>query len=207
MAMNSMDDIIALTTRALQEGRTVLYPTDTIWGVGCDAASAAAIDRLYLLKERDSSKSMLVLIGQTLCQHLLQGGLPQPLQATLTALLLASPRPTTVIVPAGLGLVEALLEGHLIADNLLAADGSLGLRVPQHAFCQQLLTRLDRPIVSSSANFSGQPSPTCYEEITAELKGRLDYCVPNLPALQSHRQQGSRILKLSPAGDIITIRD
>lgn len=206
--ITNIGTIEMLTAEALSAGRTILYPTDTIWGVGCDAGCAAAIHKLYQLKERDRSKSMLVLIGQAVCRELLLNLLPnRPLHDQLHTLLLASPRPTTVIIPSGLGIVEGLTERHLVDSSLLAADGSLGLRMPQHPFCQRLLTLLGRPIVSSSANLSGQPTPTTYEEISAELKQRVDYCVPHLPHLQSHCRQSSRILKLSPTGDIIIIRE
>ena len=96
--------------------------------------------------------------------------------------------------------------GDAIADNLAAADGSLGIRIPQHAFCQEVIHRLGAPLVSTSANLSGRPSPQNYEEIEEELKRRVDFCVPPLPELLSTETRGSRIVKLLPDGTTTILR-
>ncbi len=180
-----MEQIIEQTVEVLQQGGTILYPTDTIWGVGCDACNASAVEKLYALKERDRSKSMLVLVetGKWKAE--------------------SGDRPTTFILPYAVWHDEM---GLTVAANLLAEDGSLGVRVPRHPFCQEVLHRLGAPLVSTSANLSGRPSPRIYEEIEDELKCRVDWCVPPLPEFMSAEMQGSRIVKIGSDGSQTVIR-
>lgn len=178
-----MTEIIEQAIEVLQNGGLILYPTDTIWGIGCDATNAAAVERLYEIKQRDRSKSMLILIPTGTYQH--------PLANT--------ERPTTFIVPT-----ESL--GQQIADNLAATDGTIGIRMPKHPFCEPLLHAFSKPIVSTSANFSGHPSPTTAADIDPELKGLVDYCVPALAEFESGEQKASKIIKITD-NDIIVIRD
>lgn len=182
----NMNEVIRLTVDALRQGKTLLYPTDTIWGLGCDARNSDAVEKLYLLKERDRSKSMLVLLPEG-------PGIPEPPDS----------RPTTFILPRERW--QALL-GDGIAPNLPAADGSLGVRVPRHAFCQEVIRLLGAPLVSTSANLSGRPSPRNYNEIEDELRRRVDFCVPPLPELMSEETRGSRIVKLNADGSTTVIR-
>lgn len=179
---------------ALRAGHTILYPTDTIWGVGCDAANDGAIEKLYQIKERDRSKSMLILVSKKLATELF------PATSSYWQYLLA-PRPTTVIFPEGMGIVEMLLTHNMLSHSLLAADGSIGIRVPQHEHLQQWLTAFGKPIVSTSANLSGQPAPQSYNDISPMLKTRIDYCVPCLETFASKQTSGSRILKLTTDGE------
>lgn len=179
------DDVIS----ALRGGHTILYPTDTIWGVGCDATNDNAIEKLYQIKERDHSKSMLILVSKALARDVF------PATSSYWSYLIA-PRPTTVIFPKGWGVVETLLRRNLLSHHLLATDGSIGIRVPQHEYLQQWLTIFERPVVSTSANLSGQPSPQSYKDISPLLKERIDYCVPFLEVFASQHITGSRILKL-----------
>ena len=180
-----MENAITLAVAALRRGGIILYPTDTIWGLGCDARNAAAVERLYDIKERDRSKSMLVLVENGKWESEGDG------------------RPTTYILPESRW--RTVLGGG-VAPNLPAADGSLGLRVPRHAFCQEVLRRLGAPLVSTSANFSGCPSPKAYEEIDEALKRRVDYCVPPLPAFACGGSRGSRIVKVESDGSETVIR-
>ena len=181
----SMEDVIRQTVEALLRGGTILYPTDTIWGIGCDARTAAAVERLYAIKERDRSKSMLVLVERGKRKE--EKG----------------ERPTTYILPRAIWHGEMHLE---VADNLPAEDGTLGVRVPRHAFCQEVLRRLGAPIVSTSANLSGRPSPIYYNDIEEELKRRVDFCVPPLADFESHETRGSRIVKVNTDGTETVIR-
>ena len=176
----NMDEVIRQTVEALQQGKTLLYPTDTIWGIGCDARNREAVERLYSIKERDHAKSMIVLSPDY-----------------------PGDRPTTFILPRQRW--QSLL-GDGLADNLPAADGSLGIRVPNHTFCQEVIRRLGAPLVSTSANLSGHPSPKTYNEIEEELKRRVDFCVPPLPELLSEETRGSRIVKLNSDGTTTVIR-
>ena len=180
-----MEQEITRAVEVLRAGGTLLYPTDTIWGIGCDARNADAVERLYAIKERDRSKSLLVLVENA-------GWRTED-----------GARPTTYILPR-----EVWHDGmHLaVAPNLPADDGTLGVRVPQHAFCQEVIRRLGAPLVSTSANLSGHPSPQSYYDIEEELKRRVDYCVAPLPAFFSGRTQGSRIVKLHPDGSETVIR-
>lgn len=176
----------------LRHGGVILYPTDTIWGIGCDASNADTVEKIYSIKHRDHSKSMLLLAD---IDSFRTG------DATIDSLLLDSSRPTTVIMPLGL-----LPDDIRIAPNLPAADGTIGIRLPRHPFCQELIKKLDNPLVSTSANFSGQPSPTCYEEISDELKSAVDICVPNTAETAAGANTGSKIVKVSHDGEVIVIR-
>ena len=177
---------------ALRQGQTILYPTDTIWGIGCDATNPDAVERIYAIKQRDHSKSMLILATEQM--------LSSDLSSEVRQLLLHSPRPTTVILPAALLATP-------VAHNLPATDGTIGVRIPRFDFCQQLLVQLGSPLVSTSANLSGHPSPTCYADIAPELKQRIDLCLPDHPTFHHPLAAPSRILKLLPDGTLATLRD
>ena len=177
---------------ALRQGHTLLYPTDTIWGIGCDATNADAVERIYAIKQRDHSKSMLILATEQM--------LTPDTPAEALQLLLRSPRPTTVILPASMLAVP-------IAHNLPAADGTVGVRIPQFDFCQQLLHELGCPLVSTSANLSGYPSPATYADIDPTLKQRIDCCLPDHPSFHHPTIAPSRIIKVMLDGTLATLRD
>ncbi|MBR6048941.1 MAG: Sua5/YciO/YrdC/YwlC family protein [Bacteroidales bacterium] len=185
-----MEQIIQQTVEALQRDATLLYPTDTIWGIGCDARNTAAVERLYTIKGRDHSKSMLILCAS----EQMESGKWRVKNGE---------RPTTYILPETIWRRELKVA---IADNLCAADGTLGIRIPNHPFCQEVIRRLGAPLVSTSANLSGHPSPKNYHEIEDELRRRVDFCVPPLPALLSEETRGSRIVKVNPDGTTTVIR-
>ena len=180
-----MEHIIQQTVEALRLGKTILYPTDTIWGIGCDARNSDAVERLYAIKERDRSKSMLVLVASDQWPVASEG------------------RPTTYILPREVWHDKMHLE---VAPNLPANDSTLGVRMPQHAFCQEVIRRLGAPLVSTSANLSGRPSPRLYNEIEEELKRRVDFCVAPLPEFLSGETRGSRIVKVAADGTQTVIR-
>lgn len=181
----NQEEVIQQTVEALRRGGTILYPTDTIWGIGCDARNAEAVERLYAIKERDRSKSMLLLVESGKWKVESVG------------------RPTTYILPREQW--QPML-GDAVAHNLPAEDGTLGIRVPNHAFCQEVMRRLGAPLVSTSANLSGRPSPQTYNDIEDALKQRVDYCVPPLPEFESHETRGSRIVKIAADGTETVIR-
>lgn len=195
MNMAHLEDIVVDACRFLRQGSTLLYPTDTIWGLGCDAANAAAVDSLYALKRRDPSKSMLVLCADMAMAEALAGSLSDEVKA----LLMSEERPTTVILPVG--------EEARLASNLLAADGTIGIRIPRMEFCQRLLHTFGGPIVSTSANFSGQPAPASFGQIADELKQRVGFVVS--PEMESPHAatRSSRIVKLLENGKMVVIRD
>lgn len=186
--MDMKNDCIEKALSVLEAGGTLLYPTDTIWGIGCDATNAEAVERIYAIKERDHSKSMLILCADEAMRS-------RYVDDTLAPRTADSDRPTTIIFP----------QARHLPENLLAADGSIGIRIPDMEFCQQLLKAFDRPIVSTSANLSGEPSPRCFNEISMRLIERVDHVVENRPEY-NRESTGSRIIKLTDNG-IITIRE
>ncbi len=186
-----MEQIFKQTVETLRRGGTILYPTDTIWGLGCDARNADAVNRLYAIKQRDHTKSMLVLCTENILSD--NSGFPG----------CSDSRPTTYILPAAMW--QPLFAAPL-ADNLAATDGSLGIRLVRHDFCRRVVDALGAPLVSTSANFSGRPSPASHSDIDPALLHRVDYAVPPLPIFESHETRGSRIVKLEPDGQQTIIR-
>lgn len=178
--------------QTLRAGGLILYPTDTIWGIGCDATDAAAIDRIYRLKQRDESKSLIILIADKR-DILKYTAAPNP---AIFDYLGQTERPTTVIYENALGL----------PDNLVSADGSIAIRLVKEPFCNALIRRLGKPIVSTSANISGDPAPASFSKITDQVKKGVDYIVDyrqddDTPAVSS------RIIKMGHEGTIKIIRE
>lgn len=147
----------------LKDGRLILYPTDTIWGIGCDATNKQAVEKIYALKKRSDEKSMIVLVAdeRDVMQHVAAPDL------ALFDYLATTVKPTTVIYDGALG----------FANNLVANDGSIAIRICHDEFCRHLLRRFRKPIVSTSANISGMPSPKNFKEIPEEIKNGVDYIV------------------------------
>lgn len=190
--MNTFKDFIFAAIDTLSQGGTLLYPTDTIWGIGCDATVSAAVDKVYSIKRRDHGKSMLVLCSDIPMVERYIGRVGDREKKLLMSL----DRPTTLIMP---------VSKDVLADNLRADDGTIGVRLPRMELCQTLLRELDRPIVSTSANFSGAPSPSCFDEIDCKLLERVDYCFP--ASFEKGRGAvSSRIVKINPDGSIAVIR-
>ena len=187
------NELLSTVVAALKLGETLLYPTDTIWGVGCDATNVAAVEKIYTLKQRDHSKSMLILCSDAAMVERFVGSV----DANVADLLCGSERPTTVIMP---------LQQDILASSLAAADGTIGVRIPRMDFCQRMLEMLGRPVVSTSANLSGRPSPASYSEIDEDLKTRVDLCVP-AEYEEKTAGQSSRIVKVLSDGCVSVIRD
>ena len=147
----------------LRNGGLILYPTDTIWGIGCDATNETAVDKIYKLKNRSDEKAMIVLVAdeRDIMQHVAAPDL------SLFDYLETTTKPTTVIYESALG----------FADNLIGKDGSIAVRICKDEFCRHLLKRFKRPIVSTSANISGMASPKNFEEISDEIKNGVDHIV------------------------------
>lgn len=161
--MNTFDNDIEPCLQTLRNGGIILYPTDTIWGLGCDATNAAAVQKIYALKQREELKSMIVLVAD---ERDVLHYVAAPDLAVFDYLQVQA-RPTTVIYPGAIGL----------AANLVAADGSVGIRICQDAFCRHLIRRFRRPLVSTSANISGAPSPASFSVIDPAVKNGVDYIV------------------------------
>lgn len=147
----------------LQKGGTILYPTDTVWGIGCDATDAAAAEKIIALKQRPQQKSFVVLVASE--KDVLQYTAAPDL--AVFDYLQRVRKPTTVIYDHALGL----------AENVISEDGSVAIRICHDEFCRHLIKRLRKPVVSTSANLSGEPSPSRFSEIPAAVKQGVDYIV------------------------------
>lgn len=149
--------------RALREGGLILYPTDTVWGIGCDATNEEAVQKVYDLKKRTDEKALIVLVADE--RDVLQYTAAPDL--AVFDFLQTQSKPTTVIYEGALGL----------APNLAGEDGSVGIRICNEPFCKHLIRRLRKPIVSTSANISGEPAPRIFGEIQEEIKKAVNYIV------------------------------
>ncbi len=147
----------------LKKGGVILYPTDTIWGIGCDATSEEAVMRIYQLKKREDSKSMIILMADE--REVLQYVAAPDL--AVFDFLEEQTRPTTIIFEGAIGL----------PSNLIAADGSIAIRIVKDPFCRHLIRRLRKPIVSTSANISGQASPASFADIPLQIIKAVDHVV------------------------------
>lgn len=186
-----MNKDIEKAIEVLNNGGIILYPTDTIWGIGCDATNKDAVARIYELKKREDSKSMLVLLNhENRLTHYLE-----EVPEIAWEILEVADKPMTIIYPGAKN----------FADNLVASDGSIGIRIAKDEFCDKLLNRFKKPLVSTSANISGAPSAAFFDEISDEIKTGVDYIV-------EHRQddmvsrQASSIMKIGLGGEIQILR-
>lgn len=175
----------------LKNGGVILYPTDTIWGLGCDAANPEAVERIYRIKGRAESKAMLVLVGSEQQLHSAVAHIPE----ISWELIDAAVHPLTIVYDHPRGL----------ASNLIAPDGSAGIRITHESFSRTLCQRFGRPIVTTSANRSGQPAPKTYSEIPAIIKTQVDYIVKYSRNSQIPNT-ASNIIKISDGGVVKVIR-
>jgi len=176
----------------LLRGDIIMYPTDTIWGIGCDATNAKAVDKVYSAKNRTESKSMIVLLSD---YHQL-GHYIEKIPSTAAALIESIDKPLTIIYDGAKNL----------APNLIASDGTIAIRIVKHDFCKALIQRLGKPIVSTSANISGSPSPLFFNHIEDPIKKKVDYIV-KLEQSYSGINKASTIIKLESNGRYTIIRE
>ncbi len=202
-----VNEILAEAVKVLREGGVILYPTDTIWGIGCDATNPEAVAKVYGIKKRPDSKS-LVLLADSLD---MVGRYVREIPDIAVQLVEVNDRPMTIIYPdaiCGKAPAEgskAVADRHFLAYNAVAEDGSVGIRVPMNEFCRNLCYRLGRPVVSTSANLSGEASPERYADIPQEIISAVDYVVD--PALERDSQgKASQIIKVGLRGEIQIIR-
>lgn len=186
-----MTEDIRKACEVLEQGGLILYPTDTIWGIGCDATNEAAVQRVYELKKRADHKAMLVLIDSEAKLDRYVEEVPD----IAWDLIEVADKPLTIIYSGAKNL----------APGLIGEDGSIGIRITQEVFSKRLCERFRRPLVSTSANLSGEPSPANFQQISDEIKAGVDYIV-------TYRQDDtsmaapSNILKLGAGGEIQIIR-
>jgi L-threonylcarbamoyladenylate synthase len=196
------EEILAEALKTLRAGGTILYPTDTVWGLGCDATNPSAVARIYEIKHRADSKSLVLLA----CDLDMVARYVKEIPSIAVDLVEVNDAPMTLIYPGAIA-GEAGAEGdrwHL-AHNTVAEDGSVGIRIPLMDWCKQLVFKLGRPIVSTSANISGEPTPLRFSEIDPAIKEAVDFVVPPSVDTQS-TGKASQILKVGLKGEIEIIR-
>ena len=175
----------------LRTGGTILYPTDTIWGIGCNATDPAAVKKIFEIKQRAESKSLIVLLAdlRDINKYISR---PEPYLfdyfQTIT-------RPTTVVYEGAVGL----------AENLIAADGSVAIRVVKEDFCRHLIKRFGHPLVSSSANISGKETPGLFKDIADEIRDAVDYVVKYRQSDETPAK-ASAVVRFNSSGEIIILR-
>ncbi|GHV01419.1 threonylcarbamoyl-AMP synthase [Bacteroidia bacterium] len=188
-----MEEDIVQALAALRAGGLILYPTDTVWGIGCDATNEAAVEKIYELKRSDDKHSMIVLAGHIDRIARYVGRVPE----VAWQLLELADKPLTLILPGAAG----------VAPNLIPEQGTLGVRVPDHEFCRQLLRRFGKPIVSTSANISGRPTPAKGGEIAKEIIAGVDYIVASPASVGKMTGRPSSIIALGPGGEVKIVRE
>jgi len=183
-------DELNTTLIHLKQGGLILYPTDTVWGIGCDATNHDAVQKIYDLKKRTERKSMICLVAnnEMLKKHI------KEIPITALNILKNAQQPTTIIYD----------EPQNLATNLISNNNTIAIRIPDNEFCIQLLQQFNRPIVSTSANISTQPTPNSFKEISEEILKGVDYIV-NLPSEKSSLKPSS-ILKITNDETVTVIR-
>ena len=175
----------------LKDQQILLYPTDTVWGLGCDATSEDAVNAIFKLKQRSESKSLIILVDGI---EMLQQYIPEVSEEVLE-LVNTTKKPITIIYNNPIGL----------AKNVIASDVTVAIRIPQNNFCKGLIKAFGKPIVSTSANISGVATPKCFKEISPAILDSVDYIV-NLQR-ETVSDKSSTILKVAENGEIIVLRN
>ena len=205
--------IIQEAVKVLREGGVILYPTDTVWGIGCDATNEKAVARVFEIKRRSEAKSLVLLA----CDLDMVAKYIKEIPSIAIDLVEVNDAPMTIIYPGA----------QYLAPNAVAEDGSVGIRIPlieeedadadtprkaapkgsltAGAFCRELVRRLRRPLVSTSANISGEPTPASFAEISEEIKAAVDYVVPK-PFGAGATGRSSQIIKLGLDGEVQILR-
>jgi L-threonylcarbamoyladenylate synthase len=185
-----MQDEIVKAYEVIKEGGIILYPTDTVWGIGCDATNADAVARIYKLKQRAETQSMIVLMNGEKMMYTVFKDIPEVAWQIMDL----SENPTTMVLD----------NPRNVAPNLRAPDKTLGIRIIKEPFCFKLLERMKKPLVSTSANISGQPTPKSFKEISPEIIKGVDYVVN----LHKDKIAGkpSTIIKLTSDSQVKVIR-
>ncbi|EFA44894.1 Sua5/YciO/YrdC/YwlC family protein [Hallella bergensis DSM 17361] len=185
------EEDIKNAVEVLKQGGVILYPTDTVWGIGCDATNTEAVAKVYRIKKRDDSKALICLVDSDARLQRYVRNVP----AIAWDLLDVADKPTTVILDGAVNL----------APNLIAEDGSIALRITSEPFSKELCYRFQKALVSTSANISGEPPAQNYKDISEELLNSVDYvCYSRRNEHKPHTP--SSIIKLGPSGEVTVIR-
>jgi L-threonylcarbamoyladenylate synthase len=188
--MDYREDINA-ALKILREGGVIIYPTDTIWGLGCDATNQKAVEKIFAIKKREESKSLIILVnGYQMLERYVES-IPEAAASILDV----ADKPITIIYPKGKNL----------APSVLSAGGSVGIRICSDDFCNELITRFRKPIVSTSANLSDMPSPRNFTEISEQIISSADYVVKHRQ-WETETKTPSSVIKVEDDGVIFIIR-
>ncbi len=185
-----MQEVIQKCIEVLKSGGVILYPTDTVWGIGCDATNEDAVKKIFEIKKRNDAKSLITLVCN---DGMLQKHVSDVPELAWDIIDLAT-KPTTIIYP----------KGKQLAHNAIAEDGSIGIRLIKNDFCNKLIYKLNKPIISTSANITGKSTPQNFSAISEEIKSNVDFIVP--ANLDQGNQSPSSVLKLALNGEIQVIR-
>ncbi len=191
MRSNLMEEEIQNTLAILRKGGVILYPTDTVWGLGCDARNKEAVNKLFKIKQRAEYKSMVVLV----CDETMINRYVKEVPEVTWELLESAEEPLTIIYP----------DGRMLAENIIAADGSVGIRLVKDQFCNTLIHKFGKPIASTSANISGEPYPSSFSDIKLDILNKVDYIV-NLRRTEIINAKPSTIIKVALNGEIKIVR-
>lgn len=198
-----MKEAIQAALEVLRNGGVILYPTDTVWGIGCDATDPESVAKIYSIKKREDSKSLVLLASDMdmICRYV------KEVPEMAIQLVEVNDKPMTIIYPGAIAGEKGVMKAdrRALAFNTVAEDGTVGIRIPMMDFCQQLVSRFGRPIVSTSANISGEATPKKYAEISEEIKSAVDHTVD--PSLEKGATgQSSSIIKVGLDYSIEIIR-
>lgn len=188
--MTNMLEEINRTITVLKKGGVILYPTDTVWGLGCDATNEKAVEKIYQIKERNQSKSMIVLVNGDAMLNKYIKDVPELAWDIIDL----ATRPTTIIYP----------NAKLIAKNAIAEDNSIAIRMISEGFCNQLISKFNKPIISTSANISNSPTPINFDDISNQIKNNVDYIVNK--QFDDGNRKPSSIIKLDINNTVKIIR-
>lgn len=206
--MKDIKTTLAETLDVLKDGGVILYPTDTVWGIGCDATNPEAVAKVYEIKHRADSKALVLLASDMdmICRFV------KEIPDAAIQLVEVNDRPMTIIYPGAIhgkapaAGEKAVADRHFLAYNAVAEDETTGIRIPNMEFCRNLIYKLGRPIVSTSANISGEPTPHKFVDIPESIRSAVDYIVE--PALEKGSTgQASQIIKVGLDGEINIIRE
>lgn len=208
MQTKDVNAVLAETVEVLRKGGIILYPTDTVWGLGCDATDPQAVAKIFEIKKRSDSKSLVLLASDIDMVARYVREIPE----IAIQLVEVNDKPMTIIYP-GAHAGERPADGNLpkadkytLAYNTVAEDGSVGIRIPMMDFCRDMVRKFGRPVVSTSANISGEPSPRRFDEIGNVIKDNADYIVE--PSFESGATgRASSIIKVGLDSSIVIIRD
>ena len=189
------EEDIRRAVETMRKGGVILYPTDTVWGIGCDATNAEAVSRVYEIKQRDDSKALICLVDSDARMQRYFRNVPEVAWQLIDSLKETEAKPTTLILDGAVNL----------AENLIADDGSVGIRITQEPFSKELCYRFQKAIVSTSANISGEPAAQNYGDIDPRIIEAVDYvCWSRRQEHKPHTP--SSIIKLKESGEVTIIR-